>query len=305
MGITDIDFIEKLSIVSDDRNAADIVIKNEDGNKYTPNLYHIERDSSGNLIGESRIRYNRNSVQKPVYMSELNQKLKAYRWLLSKNLYVDEDDIKITTTKFSPKSQVYSLNRGAVVGGPGMSLITSDVSDLNTALDNLLSELSDLDQENIDNMVKTNEVYLLNNSKGSIDFLDMSNTSLLIDYNSSTYTNILDVKKLINKKPIKDNTTLKIDLSIQYSKKNEVDEISGKRFIFGFDITFSGIEIKDGKLIYKNFINDYKDPIDPINKPDIVRVEYLNGVIQLIPLSNDIIECIISNCLVTYGNNEK
>lgn len=305
MGITDIDFIEKLSIVSDDRNAADIVIKNEDGNKYTPNLYHIERDSSGNLIGESRIRYNRNSVQKPVYMSELNQKLKAYRWLLSKNLYVDEDDIKITTTKFSPKSQVYSLNRGAVVGGPGISLITSDVSGLNTALDNLLSELSDLDQENIDNMVKTNEVYLLNNSKGSIDFLDMSNTSLLIDYNSSTYTNILDIKKLINKKPIKDNTTLKIDLSIQYSKKNEVDEISGKRFIFGFDITFSGIEIKDGKLIYKNFINDYKDPVDPINKPDIVRVEYLNGVIQLIPLSNDIIECIISNCLVTYGNNER
>ena len=285
--------MNKLSIVSYDNNSSDIVIKNNSEDKSAPYLCQVERSGDGSIVREKKLKYNKDSIQKPVYKSELYQKLKAYRWLLGKNLFIDNDVVKVASDKYFPSNQIYSLNRGAV---DGTTLTISDEKRIKTSLEQLFSNLTDSDKENIENMIKTNEVYLLNNSKGSIDFLDMSNTCLLIDYDSDIYTNILDLKKLINKKPIKENTTLKVDLSIQYSKRNEeIDKFSGEIFTYNFDITFSGIEIKDGKVIYKNFINEQND----------IRIEYLNGIIQLIPLSSDITECIISNCLVTYGNNKK
>lgn len=280
--------INKLSIVSN-QGDTDIIIKNGD-TKTNPSLFHIERSIEGTILGEKKLKYDKNSIQKPVYKSELYQKLKTYRWLLSKNPYIDEDGlIKIATDKYIPDSQVYSLNKGAT---DGTSVTNLEDGKIKVAIEKLMSGLSESDKEIIENMVKTNEVYLLNNSKGSVDFLEMSNTSLLIDFDSDVYTNTLDLKKLINKKPIKEDTTLKVDLSIQYSKKNEnIDEFSGEILTYNFDITFSGIEINGGKLEYKNFINEQNN----------IRIEYLNGIIQLIPLSNEILECIISNCLVTYG----
>lgn len=282
--------VNKLSIVSN-QGDTDIIIKNGD-TKTNPSLFHIERSIEGTILGERKLKYDKNSIQKPVYKSELYQKLKTYRWLLSKNPYIDEEgSVKIATDKYIPNSQVYLLNKGAVVG---TSVTNSEdgEKEIKAAIEKLMSGLSESDKEIIENMVKMNEVYLLNNSKGSVDFLEMSNTSLLIDFDSNVYTNTLDLKKLINKKPIKEDTTLKVDLSIQYSKKDEnIDEFSGEILTYNFDITFSGIEINEGKLVYKNFINEQNN----------IRIEYLNGVIQLIPLSNEILECIISNCLVTYG----
>ena len=41
-----------------------------------------------------------------------------------------------------------------------------------------------------------------------------------------------------------------------------------------------------------------------MNNSDVL-VEYVDGVVRVIPGSDEVGECIISNCLVTYGHIEE
>lgn len=276
---------QKLSIVSKPSESSKSgVFVNYETNKEDSYICYI--DSAGNEV--RKIKYSKNSIQKPVYKSELYQKLKQYRWLLNKNLYLDNNEVvNVASTSYFPLEPVCSINRGAIDGFP--TIAQDNIKDLEDAWENLLSSLPDFDKEILENMMKTNEVYLLNNSKGSIDFLETQNICSLISCESDLYTDTLDLKKLLNKKSIKNDTTLKVDLSIQYSKKEIINDAP----IYSFDITFSGIEVLDNNILFKDFISEQND----------IRVEYLNGIIQLFPTSDNIIECIISNCSVTYGKN--
>lgn len=244
---------------------------------------------SNTKLNYVKLDYSKNSIQKPIYTSELFQKFKQYRWFTKKKLYINFSEetapISVVSMKEDELSseQIYQLNCGII---DGSSLVKNeqeiDKDSFDNAIRDSFSSLG-IDENEIDKMAKTNEIYLLNNSKGSIDFLNNQNTSSLIEYDSDKYTNTIDIKKLLSKKTINAETAIKVDLTIQYSVDNNN--------IMCFDITFEGIHSGNDSIKFNNSIHIMND----------IKIEYLNGIITLFPLSSNIIECIISNCLITYG----
>ena len=139
-------------------------------------------------------------------------------------------------------------------------------------------------------MAKTNEIYLYDNSTSKIDFLNTQNTICLVEYNSDVYTDTVDLKKILSGIFCKSNiTSSKVDLSIQYTKKTEDGNVS----LLNHDTTFEGFYVSGKNIEITNFIETVSEDVD---------IEYLNGIIKLYPKNNNIIECIISNCTVSYGN---
>ena len=146
-------------------------------------------------------------------------------------------------------------------------------------------------KKQLENMAINGEIYLYNTSKEVYDLLGGSNTVALIDVNSDTYTNSVDIKSILYNIVLDSNTTAKVDLSIQYSK------IDNKSVVYSSDFTFNGFSTitSNNKLSVK-----FNNAIQIIN--DEVIVEFIDGLIRLFPNKENILECIISNCTVTYGN---
>lgn len=114
---------------------------------------------------------------------------------------------------------------------------------------------------------------------------DLVNGSAVIDLiEEDEYTNCVGIDK-IRKFAKKPGITAKIDLSVKYSTKGGV--------IGCEDLVFKAFEYdEDSNLIPYDFTTDLDCGI---------RVEFINGVIRLISISEDIKEQIISNCVVSYG----
>ena len=80
-------------------------------------------------------------------------------------------------------------------------------------------------------------------------------------------------------------------MSIQYSK------VDDKSVIYSNDITFNGFStVTSNNKLSINF-NNITQTVN-----DEVIVEFIDGLIRLFPNKDNILECIISNCTITYGN---
>lgn len=137
-------------------------------------------------------------------------------------------------------------------------------------------------------MIKdSHELTVFNSSKIVVNILDNQIIMDLVD--KDEYTNSVSLKKYIDKS-IKAGLSGKIDLSIEYSKEGN---------IFGKDFTFEAFnyeKLEDDNNPQLNI----KNRTFNINSNEVI-VEYLDGVIKVLPQSKSIDECIISNCLLTYG----
>lgn len=169
--------------------------------------------------------------------------------------------------------------------------IKSDGEISESIKDSILEEIESRKMK-IETMAKTNEIYLFDNSTNKIDFLNNHNIIRLVEYNSDVYTDTVDIKKVLSGISCKSGiTSSKIDLSIQYTKKKG-NSIS----ILNHNTTFEGFSVSGKNIEITNFIETVGDDVD---------IEYLNGVIKLYPKTNNIIECIISNCIISYGKLNK
>ena len=244
---------------------------------------------------------NRDQSNRPIRESELYNKLIERNWNLperlqintengttslgltvtaSKNLdFIDENrdyiqiDFSGETVHYAPRDENFLRDKTySVISNSEINIdytpSESDLSIFNNTYKDIIKMLNSEDN-----------VYLFNTSKYSVDILSDSVTFDVVSRNS--YTNTVSLENLYNHSS-NPNITAKVDVSIRYSKNNE---------IYTHDLTFEAFR-KEGDV--KNNITDYSN--------DDVILEYLGNVIRVIPGNNEVDECIISNCTVTYGN---
>ena len=102
----------------------------------------------------------------------------------------------------------------------------------------------------------------------------------------TTYTDTIDLGKLVER--IEEaGVSGKADISVSYMSKGN---------FYNPTISIRAFEYLDtGDLYIPSFATKLGD----------VQLEYFNGILRAIPISEDVNECIISNCTVTYGNLER
>lgn len=263
--------------------------------------YYIAYKNTNSPV-ETRVGFGKRNPKRAIYCSELIQKLKQKRWFIPERKYVDdinseEFDVRLSILQEDPLSPIYKINPLELYydgddGSVGsISLVTSPkvtYYKFNKLWEQAFNVIEDQDRRKsiktqIENMATSGEIYLYNSSKKVIDILEGSDLINLIEYNSDIYTNTVDISAVLSKRVCNNDTSVKVDLSVQYSKNS---------VIYNQDITFEGFSIEEDKLISQNFSQEINNE---------VIVEYLNGIVRVIPISQDIIECIISNCTVIYG----
>ena len=260
----------------------------------------INEDDNYSNLAEIKITLNQNDENKIIRCSELIQKLINSDWLIPKRLLIDDMKIKegdFDVIKVIKKEE--SLSPLYTIRVPVLNVEDSNDYMYVTKPDNLTDSIFEEQWEfifsdilngeyikkQVENMASNEEIYLYNTSKKEFDLLENDSNSInLIDFNSDIYTSSVDIKPIINGLVLSKNTSAKVDLSIQYSIDSD---------IYNFDTTFSGFFINNKVIKFNNSLQ---------NVNDSVMIEITNGVIRLFPINESIKECIISNCVVTYGN---
>lgn len=130
------------------------------------------------------------------------------------------------------------------------------------------------------------ELDLFDSSTQVIDIMSGIQTLELINLNSDSYTNIVSLIPL-KRYNMEEGVSAKVNVGVQYTINSNIKYYSTTFTAFDY-------EEVEGKLSLES-----DNWIESIN--DEVQVEYINGILKALPLSNDVSECIISNCTVSYG----
>lgn len=223
------------------------------------------------------------SDRRPLHCSELFNKLKSRNW--------NNIGIKFISTRKDDNNAVkMSYSSSDRVANDGIPYI--DTTNLNfgikTGLSEVdieegISEVNDLYKKLYKDMNGIDETRLFRSGKNPIDILNGTTVINLINCDSDIYTNCVNLVELIRHASSK-QLSAKVDLSIQYSKNNKV---------YTRDLVFKAFDNSNDKVNIYDFINEIER--------DVI-IEYINGVVKVLPMSDNIDEFIISNCTVTYGN---
>lgn len=277
----------KLSIVTDSSSNPEKLKINVADKK----IYYGDSSETVILI-EGSLKY------RPLHCSELNNRLSNRNWNKSETLFIsgiegenNEDDPmlryrKYTNSENKPMGEIDIIN----------------ISDNNTNLsfplcgklsENTKSEISEAYENIFDTseVAASEEVCFLGSSKRIMNTSECQESiDLIKGYDSYTFS--LNLKDLIEYSSYP-GTTAKVRLSLRYSKINsEGTEAS----IYSYYTTFSAFEYtSNSELIIENMIEIIKDT------EDLIRIEYLDGTLQLFPVSQRISECIINDCTIIYG----
>lgn len=266
---------KKLNIITagtEEKNKLTI-INNEDNY----NLAYLTNDNTQVNITNESSRY------RPIRMSELKKLLESRDWNITERKYVNVSGDKVYLKLKIGKSS-----------GP-VDIIDSTMDKQNDVVVGITvcneGYLSSASKEQFNNEYKTelenmtgNEIYIYNSSRNVVDFINNSIVINAIKYDSDSYTNTLNLDDLINNSA-HSGISSKVDLTIQYSKGSSIinHDTAFEAFRFG----------DDNNLESNNFVED-------INS-DVI-LEYINNTIKVMPNSDDVNECIIRNCTITYGN---
>lgn len=256
--------------------------------------YYLEGNGSALFCNDSNQRLSR--------ASELSKRLEARDWNIYGRRYMSAEGENICYSEKGTTGESINvdISNGVALVHPRKS--TEDLEKLILRL----SSFSDGGKlkEIYDNM-NNNEVYLYSTTKNTVDILNNSVIIDIIPYSSDVYTNTVDLGPLTSYY-ISPNVKTKIDIGIQYSKNTPEEVISSEGTVTGInyveklyskETTFLGFSYSldnSGKISL--LVNNYVESIGE----DVV-IEFVNNVIRVIPKSNDVDECIISNCTVTYG----
>lgn len=143
------------------------------------------------------------------------------------------------------------------------------------------SDQSDLEKiyRDVLAMKEIEGITFYSSSKVTVDFLNSSITLNLLEDGDYTNTiSLINIEKKLNTSGI----SCKVDLTVKYVKNG----------IYCRDLTFKAFEIKEGSVERDDFISSLDGDI---------MIEYIDGIIRVIPEIQEVGECIISNCILTYG----
>lgn len=146
-------------------------------------------------------------------------------------------------------------------------------------IENLLDSAVDISEMNYYMKNYKIEKTLYSSSKMVVDILEDQVVVDLIE--PDQYTSSIDLQR-VEKKMIQPGLSVKVDLSVMYAKDLTVS---------ARDLTFEAFSYDDTTLVRRDFIS----------KLDDIVVEYVDGIIRVLPKDKGVTECIISNCIVTYG----
>lgn len=270
---------ELLRVVSTE-NTGDLRIINSGENSYLVNgeLIVTERDKSSD---------------RPLHCSELDKKLKLRNW--------HKFDTKFISTTGELYSRMYSkIQPNDIIDIINTNPESEDIEEYsNYAFLNSDKNLEDLINDKKDEIeilyekifgaMKEREISFYSIQKEVIDILDGSVVFDLIKYGSAEYTDTVSLGEVL-KLPHAPTEYGRIDLGIQYTKLGDDDTFK----IYCKETTFTAFTTIDGTLVINELVGDLDNEI---------QFEFINGVIKVSPLINDISECIISNCTLTYGRN--
>ena len=215
---------------------------------------------------------NLTSNERPLYLSELLTR-------------INRRNLSIPMLRVIKNGKLYQYlgNYGRDASRPTLPLVnTEDNSNIVNIFPELLLDNFNLDElySNVLNMKAIDGKTFYNSSKVVVDFLT---STITVDYLSDKeYTNtvsLIDVQKKLTTPGI----SCMVDLSVKYTKKDE-------EVIYYKNLTFNAFTIGE------------EEDFDFISSLDNeVTVEYVGGIVRVIPETLDIEECIISNCILTYG----
>jgi len=270
--------------------------------KLSRGLY-ISKNAEQSLIanGDIIVSERTKAFDRPMHCSELSKRLQNRRYNKAEGIFVrfwtQEDEDK--TTEDYPNLFNESYNKDYVddIAYGEIDTITYEGISKDTYIqlsteseylqDSRITEIEKFYKELFGTMTGK-EIYFYNTSKKIYNILDNTTVIDLITPFSDTYTDTVSLSDML-KLPTYDGISSKVDLSIQYTKE---DKVTKKIDIYGHDTSFQAFRCQSGEIEYDNFVED-------INSD--VRLEYINNIIKISPLDNDIIECIINKCEVIYG----
>jgi len=229
---------------------------------------------------------NLSSNERPIFMSEFAQRLVSRGWNIPIRRKVSTSgsstDLSIVPGFCdNPNIADIDVTKGVykVEAGSGVQLGSNRIipqEQITRFTENYYKEVL--------KMKENDGITLYSSSKVVVDFLNNSITVDLIA--DDEYTNTISLVSVENKLA-KNNLSAKVDLTVSYTKNGE---------LFGQDLTFEAFKYSS---VNDNIVSDRKNFISYINNE--VVVEYMDGIIRVIPESNSIDECIINNCVLTYG----
>lgn len=232
--------------------------------------------------GQVNITEGNNNRFRPIHCSELEEKLKSRDWNITERKYISRaSDDSFTDKDFIVRSKI--SNGTEIIDRINTSVTSTGFPVVDKKIDDeIIAEFKET-YKDILNSMDANEIYLFNSSSSTYDLLTGSVVIDVIKYNSDTYTNMVNINDLASK-AVHSSISCKVDLNIQYTKKYKV---------YNHSTSFEGFNYKANKFSRNNFIEEIGSD---------VSIEYLEGIVRVIPVSDDILECIISSCTVTYGN---
>lgn len=246
------------------------------GDQSNPTLFYGE----GTLLTEGP-----KNKYRPIHCSELLRKLQLRGWNMTEKKYLSsvngEENSAIYRAKktIEDDSVISSIDTNESAEGYSYKVVDdSSTFDGVGVRENFEGQLEILKK------IMGTDLLFFNTSKKVIDFLTDSVVINLVT--TDHYTNVLDLNKLLISSVNKD-TSCKIDVSLEYTKSTDPE------VIYSHSTTFEGFNYENSKFNRSNFIEEVED---------CVAIEYIDGVLRVIPTALEINECIISNCTVTYGN---
>jgi len=264
------------------------------GNEENSELLHIDGLENPILSyndGNESISVSEGSSRfRPIHCSELELKLKNRGYDLIGTKFIKRDG---SGPSSSLSEQLwYNLSKNLIRDNTIPEIQTSDVSqgsflvkdpnsDPNTVLQDIQNEYNTLFGETMNN---NSEINFYSSSMNSINLIEDLVELDLIHLGSDTYTNVLNIASIVycNSKP---GISGVFDLTIEYSREGH---------IYVRDLVFPAFQYNENnELVIENYITELNDEI---------QVEYIDKTIRVNPMNSEIDECIISRCMITYGN---
>lgn len=227
--------------------------------------------------GKIRISHDKN-IDRPLYVSELKNKLEFRSWhILGRKFIGDDNELYESLDDTS----ILKVPNGFVYEKPSTGIKMSGLEI--TKREQFEEDYNEIIKKQ-ESMKENNKLVLYNSSKMTIDLL---NDSIVVDLmDKDEYTNTISLIG-VEQKVVRENLSGKVDLTVQYTKKSE-DKIYIK------DITFEAFSYdSDSSLVRKDFISSIGN--------SGVLIEYVGGIVRVIPEAKNIEECVINNCVITYG----
>lgn len=261
---------------------------------------HIVDDGANSYIanGDVMVTERTHASDRPIHCSELKKVLKRRNWHKSDTKFIGKDGklySRIYTT-YGPSGNIDLIETDPKKYN--YSGYAYQVSDYFSSLSDEVKKktISDINQlyEKLFGAMKETEISFYSVPGSVVNILDKSVVFDLIRYDSSEYTDTVSLGEVL-KLPMAPVEYCRVDLGVQYTK-NGIDPKNGETTaeVHCSETCFTAFSFENEKRVDHNIVGKFNDE---------VGYECLNGIIKVSPLTNNINECIISYCTITYGRN--